>query len=241
MGEEEGKAPRAASWIEEARALHSAGWRDRIGRVLSFRPPELLAVGFLAGIVVLGAGVGFVRALPRGSPPAPPAHVRPPPSLSDAPSSPTPAASLVVYVAGAVHRPGVYDFPAGSRIIDAVRVAGGLAPGADLSQLNLAEPLSDGERVYVPRRGETPPGVLSGGGAVPGGGGSGGSSGGKVNINAATVAELDAGLPGVGPVLAQRIVDYRTQHGPFRDVRDLLKVEGIGQKKFDSLKEFVTV
>ncbi|MCA1832774.1 MAG: helix-hairpin-helix domain-containing protein [Actinomycetota bacterium] len=237
--EEESPAQRAPSWVEEARALHGAAWRERVARLLSFRPRELLAVGFIAGIVVLGAGVGFVRALPKGNaaapvPSAPAIAASPPPSASEAPK-------IVVYVAGAVRSPGVYDFPAGSRIIDALKAAGGPAPGADLSQTNLAELLTDGERVYVPRRGETPPPVASAGGGAASGGSSGSNTSGKVNINTATAAELDAGLPGVGPVLAQRIVDYRTQHGPFHDVRDLLKVEGIGQKKFDALKDSATV
>jgi competence protein ComEA len=229
MGEES-----PSSWIEEARAAHAAGWRERIARMLAFQPRELIAIGFLAGVVVLGAGVGFVRALPRGAPPAP--LVQP----SFVPSAtPSLAPSLVVYVAGAVRRAGVYEFAPGSRIVDAIRRAGGLAPGADLAQVNLAEPLTDGERVYVPRRGETPPPATDG--SSSGGSPSGSVGGAKVNINTATATELDAGLPGVGPVLAQRIVDYRTQHGPFRDVRDLLKVEGIGQKKFDALKDFATV
>lgn len=225
----------AGSWVDEARAALMNGWRERLRSAMSFTPRELVAIAVVALVIVLGAGIAFVRALPRGGAAAAPLPV----ALE---SSPSPSPELVVYVTGAVAHPGVYDFAAGSRIVDAIRVAGGLTPGADASTLNLAEPLTDGERVYVPRRGETPPPVQSGGGGPAGGGSGSGGSGGaaKVNVNTATIAELDS-LPGVGPVLAQRIVDYRTQHGPFRDVRDLMKVEGIGQKKFDSLKDFVTV
>jgi len=138
-----------------------------------------------------------------------------------------------------VRSPGVYTLPAGSRVIDALRAAGGAGPGADVRSVNLARPIADGERVYIPRKGEAPAPDVAGGGGTSGGS-SGGAGGGKVNINTASESELES-LPGIGQVLAQRIVDYRTQHGPFRDVKDLLKVEGIGQKKFDSLKDHVTV
>lgn len=228
------RAPESASWVDEARAALLTGWGERLKEALSFRPRELVALTVVVLAIVLGAGVAFVRALPRGAAASPPVQALP----SEA-ASPSPVPPVVVYVAGAVVRPGVYELAAGSRVVDALRAAGGLAPSADPSTLNLAQRLADGERIYVPRRGETPPPAQGGSG---GGSPQGSSSiGGKVNINAATVAELDAQLPGVGPVLAQRIVDYRTAHGPFRDVRDLLKVEGIGQKKFDSLKDYVTV
>jgi competence protein ComEA len=145
---------------------------------------------------------------------------------------------VIVHVAGAVQAPGVYTLPSGARVIDGIRSAGGLAAGADASAINLARPLADGERVYIPRRGETPPAAHVSGDPSAAQGTS--AAGGKVNLNTASAADLEA-LPGIGEVLAQRIVDYRTQHGPFRNVRDLLKVEGIGDKKFDSIKDYVTV
>ncbi len=229
MPEEE---ERAASWVAEARAAleHPRAWRERLAKVPSFHPRELVALAALVAVIGAGAGIAFVRALPRsetaGSVPAP---------AASRPSTEPSGAPVVVYVAGAVRSPGVYEFPEGSRVIDALERAGGPAPGADFDALNLAQPLTDGSKLYVPREGEAPPAAAAGG--------SGGSSagGGKVNLNTASVSELDAGLPGVGPVLAQRIVDYRTEKGPFRDVRDLLKVDGIGQKRFESLKDLVTV
>jgi competence protein ComEA len=211
----------------------AASWRRRLLDLVEFRPRETIALGVLCLGLVAGAAFAYARSLPKTAPrslatPMTPASIAP----SAAASS-----GLVVHVAGAVQTPGVYTLPAGARVIDGIRAAGGVAPGAELSTINLARPLTDGERVYIPRRGETPPPDAGGGGQTATGGG---SSGGKVNLNSATSAELEA-LPGIGEVLAQRIVDYRTQHGPFRSVRDLLKVEGIGEKKFDSIKNYVTV
>lgn len=211
----------------------AASWRRRLLDLVEFRPREAIALGVLCVGLVAGAAFAYARSLPRSTPRSLASPIAP---ASPAPSA-TQSGGLVVHVAGAVQTPGVFTLPAGARVIDGLRAAGGAAPGADLSSINLARPLADGERVYIPRRGETPPPEVAGGGQAPSGGG---SSGGKVNLNSATSAELEA-LPGIGQVLAQRIVDYRTQHGPFRSVRDLLKVEGIGEKKFDSIKDHVTV
>src|SRR5207245_10451085 len=142
-----------------------------------------------------------------------------------------PANTIVVDVVGAVRKPGVYDFAQGARVIDAVRAAGGFLPDAEPQAINLARPLVDGEQVVVPKKGETLPGAAGGSAQQPGG---------KVNINNATESDFE-NLPGIGPVLAQKIVDYRNQHGTFRTIQDLMKVTGIGQKKFDSLSAYVTV
>jgi len=216
----------------EPPAAAAASWRRRLLDLVEFRPRETIALGVLCLGLVAGAAFAYARSLPKSAPRslATPLAV---PSLEPSAAA---TGGLVVHIAGAVEKPGVYTLPAGARVIDGIRAAGGAAPGADLAAINLARPLSDGERVYIPRRGETVPAEASGGGSTQGGG----SSGGKVNINSATSAELEA-LPGIGEVIAQRIVDYRTQHGPFRSVRDLLKVEGIGEKKFDSIKDYVTV
>lgn len=209
----------------------AASWRRRLLDFVEFRPRESVALGILCLALVAGATFAYARSLPRAAPSPLATPVAGPSPLA----SPT-AGKVVVDMAGALRSPGVYTLPAGARVIDGVRAAGGAAPGADMSGVNLARLLSDGERVYIPRRGEAPPGA-----AGPASGNtSSGSSGGKVNINTASSGELE-NLPGIGQVLADRIVEYRTQHGPFRDVRDLLKVEGIGQKKFDSLKAYVTV
>ena len=166
-----------------------------------------------------------------------------------APASGVPGAApeVVVHVVGAVARAGVVRLPPGSRVLDAVTAAGGASPGADLAQLNLARPVLDGEQVHVPRKGETLPagaepgvrdgapgaaggagGVGAAGGAAGGGAGSGGA-GVPVDLNTADLATLDT-LPGVGPVLAQRIVDWRTEHGRFSSVDELGEVSGIGDK-----------
>lgn len=219
--------------LREPPAAAAASWRRRLLDFVEFRPREATALGVLCLAMVAGASFAFARSLPR--PDAKPL-ARP-----VAPASPagSPASDgIVVDVEGAVRAPGVYTLPAGSRVIDAVKAAGGANSSADLTSVNLARALADGERVYIPRRGEAPPAEAAPGGA--GGGGASGSAGGKVNINSASESELES-LPGIGPTLAQRIVDYRTQHGPFHDVKDLLKVEGIGDKKFASLKDYVTV
>ena len=155
-------------------------------------------------------------------------------------ASPTPA-SLVVHVAGKVRRPGVLRLPPGSRVGDALTAAGGPLGGVDLSTLNLARPLADGEQVLV---GVTaPPGAPAaapGGGGVAGTGGAGQAGIGIVDLNTATVEQLDA-LPGLGPVLAERIIEYRTERGRFESVEELREVTGIGERKFADLDDRVTV
>ncbi|WP_407705717.1 helix-hairpin-helix domain-containing protein [Streptomyces niveiscabiei] len=151
---------------------------------------------------------------------------------------PSAGGEIVVDVSGKVRDPGVHRLPAGSRVVDALRAAGGVRPGADVSGLNQARFLVDGEQVAV-----GVPGAVGGAGGVPGSGGlSGGSAGGgagvPVSLGTATLEQLDA-LPGVGPVLAQHILDYRTQHGGFRSVDELRQVNGIGERRFSELRELV--
>ena len=226
--------------LREPPAAAAASWRRRLLDFVEFRPKEATALGVLCLALVAGATFAFARSLPH----ADPKPLARPVAPSSPVASPT-SAGIVVDVEGAVRAPGVYTLASGARVIDALKAAGGANSSADMSSVNLARPVADGERVYIPRRGEQPPAeVAPGGGGGSGGGGSGGGGSGgggdKVNINTASESELE-GLPGIGPTLAQRIVDYRTQHGPFHDVKDLMKVEGIGQKKFDSLKDYVTV
>ena len=141
------------------------------------------------------------------------------------------AVAALAAVAGAVNRPGLYRLAAGSRVDDAIKLAGGATAEADLDALNLASKVKDGDKVLVPKRG-----------AGAGGSGSGGAPGqsSTVNLNTATADQLDA-LPGIGPALAQRIVAYREQHGGFRTVDELQKVPGIGPAKFAQLKDLVGV
>jgi competence protein ComEA len=148
-------------------------------------------------------------------------------STSIAPSRP---ATLIVSVNGRVRKPGLVRLASGSRVADAIDAAGGVLPDTDLTALNLARKVVDGELIVV----GAPP--------VPAGGapGAAGPAGGQVNLNSATLAELQT-LPGIGAVLAQRILDYRTAHGQFQSVNELRQVDGIGTATFNKLKDKVTV
>ena len=147
---------------------------------------------------------------------------------SDATATPRP---LRVYVSGAVQSPDVYTLPADSIVKDALMAAGGPAENADLDRINLASPVSDGQHVYVPRLGEENP--VSYPSASRSGAGS------KININTADLDALDS-LPGIGPVLAQRILDYRQTHGPFSRPEEIMEVPGIGQATFDKIQDLIT-
>lgn len=172
---------------------------------------------------------------------------------------------LVVYVSGQVEHPGVVHLVDPSRVADALNAAGGAKPGADLQVLNLARPVVDGEQINVPLPGETPPPGVSdsapvgaggasssgaGGASGPGSSGAGGASGagssagssadGKVNLNTADVTALQT-LSGIGPALAQRIVDYRDKNGNFHSVDQLDEVRGIGPALMERLRDHVTV
>jgi competence protein ComEA len=169
---------------------------------------------------------------------------------------------VTVHVAGAVRRPGVYRLPPGSRVDDALRRAGGATRRADLDAVNLASKLEDGRQVLVPARaalagsgsaaGGAGAGGAGGGGALVGGAGAGAGGGAAsgagapgvgrapINLNTATLEQLDT-LDGVGPGIAQRILDYREQHGGFRRVEELGEVPGIGDKRLATLTPLVTV
>jgi competence protein ComEA len=179
--------------------------------------PGLRAIAVVAAVVVLAAAAFAWFSRPHAEPVAP--------AAPDSAAVSAPAATLVVAVAGKVRFPGLVRLPAGARVADAIEAAGGVLPGTDLSTVNLARKIADGELITV----GTPTGPS---GAAPGDG--------KVNLNTATAAQLDA-LPGVGPVLAERIVAYRDKKGGFRSVAELRQVEGIGDAKFEQLKDLVTV
>jgi competence protein ComEA len=160
-------------------------------------------------------------------------------------ASPSAAAEIVVDVCGAVVHPGVYHLPADARVCDLIAAAGGTTSRAQVAAVNLAARLVDGQQVVVPKRGESPaPGAF--GGSSPGAGVGGLSASGAspvaapVNLNTATLEQLDA-LPGVGPATAQKIIDYRTANGGFRSIEDLKNVSGIGDAKYEALKDLVTV
>jgi competence protein ComEA len=143
-------------------------------------------------------------------------------------------------------RPGVVELSSGARVDDAVRAAGGLAPGADPNRVNLAAPLVDGSWIAIPTVGElvtpvqVPTSAPPGGGDTSSGNGGGGEGGAMVDLNTAEAGDLEE-LPGIGPATAEAIVEHRTTSGPFGSVDDLLEVRGIGEAKLEALREKVTV
>jgi competence protein ComEA len=207
-----------------------AAWR---GARLDPGRPGALALLLVAAATAALAVVLVWQEAPRVEPvPGLPVVVEP----TAAPPGPTPSAgppeSLVVAVAGRVVRPGLVRVPAGARVADVLEAAGGPLPGTDLAGVNLARRVSDGEQVAV-----GVPGAPDA--AAPGGPGPGpGAPDAVLDLNTATVAQLDA-LPGVGPVTAERIVEWRTRNGRFATVEQLREVEGIGERRFGQLRELV--
>jgi competence protein ComEA len=210
-------------------------WRERLDAVaaaLGVAPIRLLGAGAVVVAVLVVGGViaaghslsGAARPptednLPRATPPTGVA------ATDD-------GGPMVVAAAGAVARPGVYKLAAGSRVTDVLEAAGGPTADADVDRINLAAKVADGERVYVPRKGEAAPPVASSGDAH--------AKAEVVDLNTATAEELEA-LPGVGPATAQAILDYRAQHRRFRSVDELLEVRGIGEAKLAQLRPHVRV
>ncbi|MCW5850829.1 MAG: helix-hairpin-helix domain-containing protein [Anaerolineae bacterium] len=149
---------------------------------------------------------------------------------------------IAVYINGAVEKPGVYSFAEGSRVVDALQMAGGFLPSADGDSINQAAPLRDGQQVYVPFKGTpAPPGLQPGAppAAQPTGSSAAPVPSGPINLNTATKAELDT-LPGIGPALADRIIEYRQKNGPFQRPEDIKKVSGIGDKVYENIKDRIT-
>ena len=183
-------------------------------------------VAVIAGLIVLALFLGG-RSLVRGGASA--AAERP---FTGAGVVREASPRLVVHVVGAVRRPGLYRVESNSRISDAVRRAGGPTRRADLALINLAAPLADGAQILVPRRVPIP--VVGRAMESPGPG----VAGGPVRLNTATLADLDS-LPGVGPVTAQKILDYRQKHGAFSSVDDLDSISGIGPARLEQLRDLV--
>ncbi len=179
---------------------------------MNWSRPEQLAL--LTALVVALAGGGALLAVRRPSPPVRVIDIEPP-------------AELIVQVDGAVARPGLYRLPPGSRVGDAVQAAGGAGAGADSGTLNFARSLRDGDRVTVPSQADAGPAPRP-------------ADRPRLSLDAATAEQLEA-LPGIGPVLARRIVEYRTRHGSFQRVEDLLQVDGIGPRLLEQLRPLVTI
>lgn len=242
---------RLPPWLVDLHGRLAARWP-----AFEHRPGLTVALLGLLGAIVLGVGAWWATgggASGGGPPPtlaftsttaAPPPGATAPGGTSGGPSGPP--ASLVAHAAGAVHQPGVHRLEPGARVADLVAAAGGATADADLDRVNLAAPVADGERLYVPRVGQPDPPVVAGsdGGtsaaaADPGGSDAAGGAG-SVDVNRATVAELDV-LPGVGPTTAEAIVAHREANGPFRRLEDLLEVRGIGPSKLEGLRDHVTI
>jgi competence protein ComEA len=216
---------------------------------------QMAGLAAVAVLIVAAAALWYVRSLPSrvrveaalngggvsGSGSA--AAGSPVSAASPLPSSGglTPGGVIVVDVAGWVRHPGVYQFHQGDRVIDAIRRAGGARPGADLTSINLAALLSDALQIVVGRVGAGGGPVSSVGGGSSGTSGTGGTSlSGLIDINSATLDQLES-LPGIGPALGQRIIDYRQAHGPFHSIDDLLNVSGIGDQRLADIRSKVTV
>ncbi len=211
-------------WVPDS--LRDARWEP--GR------PGALALSLVAALAAVIAAVGVWRERPVPEP----APVLP---LITAAAGPAPSATpphaapeVVVSVAGRVARPGLIRLPDGTRVADALAAAGGALPGTDLMGLNIARRLSDGEQLLV---GVAPPPGQPMDGAAPG---TPSGTSGKVDLNTATLEQLDV-LPGIGPVTAQRILDWRAEHGRFTSVNQLREVTGIGQARLARLKDLVRV
>jgi competence protein ComEA len=237
------------------RVAQRVGERLAVQRGLRVDPGRrpAMAVGLAALLAVLIAGAWVLVQRPHASalttttstPQGPQQSlVAAGPSTLTTPSTPTTgptmksaiasAVTIVVDVVGKVARPGIYQLTTGARVDDALRAAGGALPGVDVSSLNLARLVGDGEQIAVGVTG------AADSGAVPTGTPNAAAPVGRVNLNTATVAQLDA-LPGVGPVLAQHIVTWRSEHGRFTSIDQVREVSGIADAKFDDLRALVVL
>lgn len=216
-------------------------WRERLEELAGRRRDVWLVAGLVL-VVALGAVVLRARsAQPVIAPPAQAEDGALPVSAASpgvAVTPGVPGTTILVHVAGAVRRPGLYEMTAGARIADAIDLADGPKPTADLSALNLAEPLTNGQKIEVPRKGEevevsAPSAPVAGSPTTP-------VPAGAININSADQVTLET-IPGIGPVTAQAIIAYRTEIGSFTSIEQLLEVSGIGPATLESMRPYVTL
>lgn len=204
------------------------GIRERLD---SLSRAELTGLVIVVAITLVGAGLWYLRSLPKPvaiAASSPAGATGAAVAAGASPSGPP----MIVDVTGWIRDPGVYEFVQGDRVIDAVERAGGAKPNADLSGLNLAAPLADGTQVVVPKEGGTVADVAGSSGSA--------AADGLININTASAADFES-LSGIGEVLAAAIVDYRTENGPFASVDDLEDVSGIGPATLEEIRDQITV
>jgi competence protein ComEA len=209
-------------------------------------PDRRHLIAYLAAAAVLVVLVARFVGHRAGSDPVPSISMAAPASASPRGArpraAPPPPQLIWIDVEGAVRRPGLYSLPKGARVAAAVQRAGGLRSRANAAAVNLAAKLTDGQQVFVPRRGDAGAAAGSASAAAPGPvgaaatpAGGAGTAGQQISLSSATQAQLEE-LDGIGPALAGRIIQYREQHGGFRSLDELQQVSGIGQKRFDALK-----
>lgn len=206
----------------------TSGWRDTLADLASRRKESWPLLALVGAIALFALVVGGGDA---------PAQVAPPArSASEAGPSPGAAettSSLFVHVAGAVREPGLYEFPDGARVADAIHTAGGALPKADVDALNLAEPLSDGIKVHVHRKGEQHVAPASASATSP-------QDPAAIALNSADQAQLET-IPGIGPVTAVAILEHREELGGFESMEQLLDVDGIGPATLDEIRSYLTL
>jgi len=183
-----------------------------------------------AGVVLVLVAAGIAVLVSAVAPHGATATAAEPRVVHTEAAQPADAPTAFVHVVGQVKNPGLYELPAGARILDAVSAAGGFTPAADQADLNLAQVVEDGQQIVVAAQGAVP---------AAGSAAAGATAGGMVDLNTADATALET-LDGIGPALAQRILAYRAAHGGFRTVNDLQNVTGIGPKKFAAIKANVS-
>ncbi|MCB0976202.1 MAG: helix-hairpin-helix domain-containing protein [Acidimicrobiales bacterium] len=250
--------------LDHLRPITSPTWRDRFDDLVTILATSPLRAVAAVAVTATIAVAGWWLLKPPAAPPveariplatrqgtataasSPGTSAFPSSSPSEATTTVQPTSDLVVQAAGAVRSPGVYHLRAGARVDDLVGAAGGLSPDADTDRINLAALVSDGERVWLPRRGEIEvPEVVAGtGGGAAGSNSSAteptGDEAQPVDLNTASAKDLEE-LPGVGPATANAIVAYRDTNGPFSSVDELLEVRGIGEAKLEQIRPMATV